>query len=355
VKSKTLLNPANWPECTEGQDVTTESILINPVAPNEHGGLDLDYLGQFYAQGATYYNAAGQEIDWKTRNVISCGGENHDTPYSYKLPRCSPVASPLCVPATPPAALKRSIAALAARGIRTGISILGGGGGDNIPGIPERTQLRSLTKLGATEFQSFLGQLRAAATVLNSWGITHFDIDFEGGIASDLNATRLPDVMDALRFHGGIVSLTTESYSLQGLHSVLKSPTQRPDLVQLMMGDYSETLAAGIQIAQGVAKATGYPVSQFRFGVKPQCGVNVGSEAYLTSALPALVESGAGVMLWNLGRDYPCACQGDCSRACNANSTAGQQAFTGSKPFAFTCAISKALGGEAGPRTAYVV
>merc|ERR1711912_158810 len=103
------------------------------------------------------------ETDWKTRNVISCGGEDHDTPYSYHLPKAAPVKNPLCVPAVPPAALQRSIKALKSRGIRTGISMLGGGGGDNIPGIPERTQLRSLTKLGATEFNNFIVQLRAAA------------------------------------------------------------------------------------------------------------------------------------------------------------------------------------------------
>jgi len=354
VASKTLLNPENWPDCPGGQPAETESILINPVAPNEHGGLDLDYLGQFYAEGATYYDAVGQEQDWKTRNVISCGGD-HDTPYSYKLPISSPVAGPLCVPATPPTALKKSIAALTRRGIRTGISILGGGGGDNIPGIPERSQLRSLTKLEEAEFKSFIVQLRAAAIVLNSWGISHFDIDFEGGIASDLNAARLPEVFEALRFEGGIVSLTTEAYSLQGLSSVLNSTTQRPDLVQLMMGDYSETLATGIQIARNVSAATGYPVSQFRLGIKPQCGVSVGSEAYLTKALPALVESGAGVVLWNLGRDYPCASMGDCSKGCIANSTVGQQPFSSSDPFAFTCAISKALSDESDLGAAYSV
>lgn len=356
VASKTLLNPANWPACSEGQEATTESILINPVAPNEHGGMDLDYLGQFYAKGATYYDVDGVEKEWNTREVISCGGDNHDTPYSYNLPRTSPVANPLCVPATPPTALKESIAGLKARGIRTGVSILGGSGGDNIPGIPERTQLATLTRLSETNWNSFLVQLRAAATVLNGWGITHFDIDFEGGVAESLNATRLPDVFNAMRFSGSIVSLTTESYALQSLYSVLQSPTQQPDLVQLMMGDYSESLAAGVQTAQSVVNATGYPLSKFRLGVKPQCGPNVGSASYLEQALPALVESGAGIMLWNLGRDYPCACQGgDCAYGCAANSTVGQQSFTKSAPFSFTCAISKALNADNAKRARYVV
>lgn len=190
--------------------------------------------------------------------------------------------------------------------------------------------------------------------MLHDWGITHFDIDFEGGIATALNATRLPDVMNALRFDGTIVSLTTESRCLHGLSSVLESPTQRPDLIQLMMGDYSETLETGVQIATGISRKTGYPLSRFRFGIKPQCGVKVGSAAYLTSALPGLVASGAGVMLWNMGRDYSCDSGGDCTRRCVEISTVGQQAFTSSVPFSFTCAISKAFKANASG-AAYVV
>jgi len=320
-----------------------ESILINPVAPNEGGGLDLDYLGQFYAKGASYYNKSGLLDAWDTRKAISCGGDQHDSPYSYNLPKGAPVSRPLCVPANPPTMIAEAIVGLKARGIRTGISILGGGGGDNIPGIPQRSQLRALTQLSETPFLSFLTQLRAAATVLHDWGITHFDIDFEGGVASDLNAERLPQIFDALRFSDSIVSLTTESYSLYSLSSVLNS-TSRPDMIQLMMGDYSETLEDGVKIAQGVQNRTGYPLSQFRFGVKPQCGVSVGTSSYLTGALPALVESGAGVMLWNLGRDYSCIAKKDsCEYGCAANSIAGQSTFSNSAPFAFTCAVSDAF------------
>jgi len=354
-ENKTLLNPENWPSCSDGHEITAESVLINPVAPNEHGGLDLDFLGQYYARGAVYYNEEGHELPWKGRNIIQCGGDNHDKPYSYNLPKGAPVPNPLCVPATPPAALERGIAGLKARGIRTGISILGGGGDDNVPGINVRNQLHSLTKLSASKFDSFLVQLRAAATVLHDWGITHFDVDLEGGIAYALNATRLPQVLDALRFEGGMVSITTESWALDGISSVLESTTQRPDLVQLMMGDYSETLHDGLQTAKSVAQRTGYPVSKFRFGIKPQCGVRVGSADYLKSALPEVVESDAGVVLWNLGRDYPCDSGGDCSGRCAAHSFAGQQAFTTNEPFTFTCAISRAFNSEGSSGAAHRV
>merc|ERR1712203_909838 len=134
--------------------------------------------------------------------------------------------------------------------------------------------------------------------------------------------------------------------SLQSLSSVLQSPAQRPDIIQLMMSNYAESLATGISIAQGISGNTGYPVSNFRFGIKPQCGVHVGSASYLVGALPALVESGAGIMLWNMGRDYPCSCHNDCSEGCAQNSLVGQQAFSSSAPFAFTCAISRAFDAD---------
>jgi len=296
-------------------------------------------------------NSSGHVNSWKTREIVQCGGPDHDTPYSFNLPAGRPVPNPLCVPATPPDALSKSISALARRGIRTGISILGGGGGDNVPGIPYRSQLRALTLLAETAFDNFLVQLRAAATVLHDWGITHFDIDFEGGIAQDLNASRLPQVFDALRFHDSLISLTTESYSLDALSSVLKSAGQRPDLIQLMMADYSETLSQGVQIAKGIENETGYPISNFRFGIKPQCGVTVGTRAYLEGALPSLVQSGAGIMLWNLGRDYPCDSDGDCSAGCAKNSNVGQQAFSNSYPLGFSCAISKAFDDSSSSRS----
>merc|ERR1719265_2416583 len=54
AQSRTLLNPVNWPDCPGGATLAPESILINPLAPNELGGLDLDYLGSYYAAGASY-------------------------------------------------------------------------------------------------------------------------------------------------------------------------------------------------------------------------------------------------------------------------------------------------------------
>lgn len=196
--------------------------------------------------------------------------------------------------------------------------------------------------------------------MLHDWGITHFDIDLEGGIAYALNATRLPDVLNALRFDGGIVSVTSESWALHRFSSVLESPTQRPDLLQLMMGNYGETLETGLESARAISQMTGYPVSKFRFGVKPQCGVNVGSAAYLKNALPEVVASGAGLMLWNLGRDYPCSSgTSDCSDSCAAGSSVGQQTFTSEDPFTFTCTISKAFNdfteGGSGGATSLVV
>ena len=159
--------------------------------------------------------------------------------------------------------------------------------------------------------------------------------------------TRLTDLMAQLRFDGGIVSLTTESYSLSALAPLLQnaSSASYPDLVQLMMSNYYETLSQGLSDAQGVVQATGYPLSRFRLGVKPQCGVSTGELATLQAALPDLVSSGAGLMLWNLGRDYPCApsVKGQCdTMQCAPASAAGQSPFTTSAPFAFSCAASDA-------------
>jgi hypothetical protein len=320
-------------------------VLINPVAPNELGGLNLDFFGSYYAKGASYFDKDGAEHPWNSKEIVQCGSDStHASPYSYGLPKGRPVKNPLCVPANPPAALARGIEQLKQRGIRAGISILGGGGDDNIPGIPTVNQLVRLTHLETTAFAHFLTQFRAAATVLHDWGIAHFDIDLEGGIASALNAQRLPEVLDALRFNDSIVSVTTEAYNFQygGISSVLNS-SSAPDLVQLMMGDYSETLQSGLQTAGDISKSTGYPLSKFRLGVKPQCGRSVGSATYLDDALPAVVESGAGVMLWNLGRDYPCEAQ-SCSDSCASNTLVGQAPFTVNSPFTWACSISKAWG-----------
>ena len=127
--------------------------------------------------------------------------------------------------------LKQSIDGLRARNIRAGFSILGGGGGDNVP-LPTRTRLPTLLKLAEPRWGGFLQQVRAAASVLVGWGITHFDIDFEGGLAQDLNVTRLTAMMQALRCKGCLVTLTAEVWSLQPLYPLLANAKQRPDLVQ---------------------------------------------------------------------------------------------------------------------------
>merc|ERR1712113_861651 len=97
----------------------------------------------------------------------------------------------------------------------------------------------------------------------------------------------------------------TEVFGLDTISSLLSS-SDRPDLVQLMMDDYSATLEEGLQDALQVSKATGFSVTNFTLGVKPQCGVQAGSVAYLKTALPDISAKGVGIMLWNMGRDYPC-------------------------------------------------
>jgi len=339
----TLMDPVNWPNCSNGP-VAVESVLINPLAPNQYGGIDMDYIGSYYAAGSHYYDVAGVQRDWRlNETVINCGGSDHDNPYSYNLPAGNPSPNPLCVPATPPTAIKNAIAGLQTRGIRAGISLLGGGGADNPPPtLQKRNHMERLLQLEESDFSSWITQLRAAGTVLNNWGITHFDIDFEGGLTQTLNCTALSRVLDALRFNGSIVSVTTEYYELSSLSCVTSVAESRPDIIQLMMGNYYTTWATGIQQINNISSSTGYPVSQFRLGIKPQCGVSTGSLSYVTGALPNLVASGARPMLWNMGRDYPCS--GSCSSGtCQRQSPVGQQPFTTEAPFAWTCAISDAF------------
>lgn len=336
---KTLMNPVNWPTCSSGE-AEVESILINPFAPNQAGGIDMDYVGSYYAAGALYYDKNGDQKEWSlNRTVVQCGGDDHDNPYSYNL---SLSDDPLCVPAVPPTSIKEAIVGLQARGIRAGVSLLGGGGADNPPPTFQiRNHMENLLQLEEGDFAKWITQLRAAGTVLNSWGITHFDIDFEGGLTSTLNCTALSRVLSALRFNDSIVSVTTEYYDLLSLSCLTSVPENRPDMIQLMMGNYYNTFATGIKQINSISASTGYPVSKFRLGVKPQCGVSTGSLSYLKGALPTLVASGAKPVLWNLGRDYPCP--GTCSSSsCSSNSTVGQGVFTSEEPFAWTCAISDA-------------
>lgn len=320
-----------------------ESVLINPLAPNEYGGIDMDYIGSFYAAGGYYYDASGVQQEWSlNKTIIDCGGSDHDNPYSYNVPIGDPAPRPLCVPATAPTAISKAIAGLQARGIRAGVSLLGGGGADNPPPtLQERNYMTNLLQLEESDFAAWITQLRAAGTVLNSWGINHFDIDFEGGLTQTLNCTALSRVLKALSFSGSITSVTTEAGYLNQLSCLTSVEENRPDMIQLMMNNYYTTWATGIQQISSISASTGYPVSQFRLGIKPQCGVSTGSYSYLTGALPSLVASGAKPMLWNMGRDYPCP--GSCSNPyCNHGSTVGQQPFTPNAPFDWTCAISEA-------------
>lgn len=341
LDGKTLMNPVNWPNCST--DVVMESVLINPVAPNMYGGIDMDFIGRYYAKGAYFFDAQGNKVDWSlNETVIECGGESHDKPYSYGLPLDAPVPHPLCIPAAPPTRIQEAIDALNARGIRAGISLLGGGGGDNPPPtLRGRNRLENLMQLDEDAFTFFEGQLAAAGAVMHGWGITHFDLDFEGGLTQTLNCDRLRRVLAALSFPDALTSVTTEQGYLAQMDCLTTIPENRPDMIQLMMSNYYSPWSSGISQIQSVSNQTGYPVSQFRLGIKPQCGVSTGELSYLTGALPELVDSGARPMLWNLPRDYPC--QGSCgSGECMADSLAGQQPFTAQEPFAWTCAISEA-------------
>lgn len=180
---------------------------------------------------------------------------------------------------------------------------------------------------------------------MNSWGITHFDIDFEGGLTQTLPCDRLQRVLAALTFNGSITSVTTEYGYLSQMECLTTIPKNRPDMIQLMMNNYYSTWSTGISWIQNVSNQTGYPVSRFRLGIKPQCGVSTGTLSYLEGALPGLLDSGAKPMLWNLARDYPCkgSCQtGGVPGTCKKHSKVGQQPFTTEKPFSWTCAISEA-------------
>lgn len=338
AQSKTLLDPETWPDCPGGGNLMPDSILINPLAPNELGGLDLDYMGTYYAAGATYENASGYVLDWQLNpRTEQCGGATHDSPYSYNIPVGHPDPKPLCVPATPPKALNDAILGLQHRGIRVGFSILGGAGGDNIP-VPNRTRLPAIAKLPENRFQAFLVQVSAAAEVLRGWGIGHFDVDFEGGVASDLNVTRLRLFLNALRGPDTLVTLTTEIGSLDPLTSLLQSQA-RPDLIQLMLSNYYTPIVEGLKQVQNVSKSVGYAVSNFTLGVKPDCTAGVvGSLANLKKSLPVIERSGVGLMLWDMGRDYPCS--GDCTIGCKKGSKVGQAPFTDSPPLAFSCAMA---------------
>lgn len=301
----------------------------------------MDFIGTYYAKGAFYYDKSGTQLDWENARVVACGGEEHDNPYSYDLPAGDPAPGPLCIPAEPPSAIKLAIQQLKFRNMRIGVSLLGGGYADNPALVPKRNQLQELLKLEEVEFAAWIVQVRAAGTVLNQWGLNHFDIDFEGGMTENLNCTALTRVLNALRFNNSIVSVTTEVDYLETLDCLVSSEENRPDLIQLMMNNYQTSVLTGIEQIKTVSANTGYPVSQFRLGVKPQCGVPTGSLSYLQEALPGLVNSSARPMLWNLGRDYPCP--GTCSSPiCNSGSTVGQQPFTSSDPFAFSCTISYA-------------
>lgn len=336
VASRTLLSPAEWPA-----GLAPAAVLVSLVAPNEHGGLDLNFLGRYYAKGATFFDHAGQERDWKAvPAAIPCGGEDHDTPYSYLIPKGRPAPGPLCVPATPPTAVALALAGLLARGVKPGISILGGHGA-NLPPLPSRSQLRRLVQLPEPRFGAFVLQVRAAATVLHQWGFRVFDVDFEGGLEAALNVTRLGRLVEALRVEGAEVTLTLEAPSMPGLRALLGSPgPARPDLVQLMLENYYEDLPDGIEDAKDAAAASGYPLEQMTLGVKPQCGVASGTLKRVKTHLPAVAEAGLGVMLWNLGRDYPC--EGTCGGTCTK--TPGQAVFSEAAPFGFAQAIAAAYG-----------